>query len=515
MLDTVAVYLFYALTSIVLSVVAYRILFHPLSKYPGPSLGKVTDAYAGVVAAQRRLHLLAYQSHQKHGSVVRIAPNRILFNIATAFRAIYQDDDRITKASIYELITRNGVYSVFNTLDRDLHRAKRKVVAQAFSDRATRSFTPALLPHIDICLRQFLESSGRPVNMTQQMSHLAIDVVGKLALGYDLDTQTSEENRFFTRALSLGFFVSNISLHFPAFHKVHTNSVFDYIFWETREKFTRLLEKMVQSRLALDAHALPDLFSFVTEGLPSEAAKTRDSAIWKEAMVFLVAGGDTVATAMTSIFFYLSRNPACYSRLADEIRSTFLSGREITSGPRLASCHYLRACIDEALRMTPPISANLWRKQIAADKEPLFIDGHFIPRGTLFGVNVYALSHNADIFPEPFAFKPDRWLGADTGTEGGPRKPMLEAFASFSIGPRNCVGKPLAYLETSIIVAKTLWYFDFEPAPGLLGTIGEATDRGRPQEFCTYDGFNSSHDGPYLVFTKRGVSLEKDADRSN
>ncbi|KAJ2966618.1 hypothetical protein NUW58_g10623 [Xylaria curta] len=49
---------------------------------------------------------------------------------------------------------------------------------------------------INVCLQQLLESSSQPVNMTRQMSHLAIDVVGKLALGYDLDTQTSEENRF-------------------------------------------------------------------------------------------------------------------------------------------------------------------------------------------------------------------------------------------------------------------------------------------------------------------------------
>ncbi|KAI1822012.1 hypothetical protein F4861DRAFT_516420 [Xylaria intraflava] len=66
-------------------------------------------------------------------------------------------------------------------------------------------------------------------------------------------------------------------------------------------------------------------------------------------------------------------------------------------------------------------------------------------------------------------------------------------------------------METSIVIAKVLWYFDFEPAAGALGAIGEATDRGRPQEFRTYDTFNSSHDGPYLVFKNReGVSLEKD-----
>ncbi|KAI1818917.1 cytochrome P450 [Xylaria intraflava] len=349
------------------TVITYRLLFHPLSKYPGPFLAALTDVYAGVMAARRRLHLVAYESHEKQGSVIRMAPNRLHFNTASAFRAIYQNDDRITKDSAYELLERNGICSVFNTLDRDSHRAKRKIVALAFSERATRSFIPELLPHVNTCLEQLLNASGKPVNVTQKMSHLAIDAVGKLALGYDLNTQTSEENRFFARAMSLSSFVSNISLHFPAFHKVHRNWIFDYIFWETREKFIRLLEKMVDSRLALDTHAKPDLFSFVADSLPKEARKSRDSAIWREAVVFLTAGGDTVATAMTSVFFYLSRNPASYARLAQEVRSAFVSGRDISVGPPLASCHYLRACIDESLRLSPPISANLWRKQIETD----------------------------------------------------------------------------------------------------------------------------------------------------
>ncbi|KAI0200231.1 cytochrome P450 [Astrocystis sublimbata] len=511
MLGTV---LLYILALLVPSLITYRLLLHPFSKYPGPFLAKLTNGYAGFMAARRRLHLIAYETHKKDGPVVRLAPNRILFNSGTAFRAIYQDDTRITKANVYELFTRNGVYSVFNTLDRQSHRAKRKIVAQAFSERAMRSFTPALLPHINICLRQFFEasSSGQPVNMTKQMSNLAVDVVGELALGYDLNTQTSEGNRFFAKALTVGFFVSNISLHFPPFQKVHGNRVFDYLLWETRERFSRLLEKMVTTRLALDTHAVPDFFSFVAEGLPNNATKTRDSAVWKEGLVFLAAGGDTVATAMTALFFYLSRYPACYTRLAREIRSTFAKGEDITPGPQLAACHYLRACIDESLRMSPPISANLWRKQVEEDSEPLFIDGHFIPRGTYFGVNVYALSHNEEVFPDSFTFKPERWLEAEenpAGAKDNARLPMLETFASFSIGPRNCVGKPFAYLEISTMLAKTLWYFDFEPTSDPLGTIGEATARGRPREFCTHDGFNSSHDGPFLNFTPReGTLLE-------
>ncbi|KAK8059084.1 cytochrome P450, partial [Apiospora saccharicola] len=473
---------------------SYRLLLHPLRRYPGPFLAKLTDAYAGLFAAQQRLHLVVLGLHDKY--------------------AIYQNDDRITKSFTYELLTRNGVYSVFNTLDRKMHAYKRKIVGHAFSQRSIRSFEPALLSQVDIYLEQLLALSSSSqqqqqfVNMTEKLGRLAADIIGQLALGYDLATQTSEENRFLPRSMTLSFFVGNISHHFPAFYRVHTNWVFDYLLYETREKFSRLLEKMVKSRLALDTHAVPDFFSFVADELPpGEAAKTRDSVIWKESLVFLAAGADSVTTAMAAAFFYLSRNPACYARLAEEIRSAFGRGNEIREGSRLAGCRYLRACIDEALRMSPPAPANLWRQQVAEDEEPLVIDGRFIPPGdAVWGKSIRFGTQCR----RPFAFKPERWLPLDDdGTaeakqDETARKAALEGFSAFSIGPRNCVGKPLAYLETSLVLAKTLWYFDFAAAEGTLGAVGERRrDRGRPGEFETWDVFNSSHDGPYLVFRSR------------
>lgn len=75
------------------------------------------------------------------------------------------------------------------------------------------------------------------------------------------------------------------------------------------------------------------------------------------AAVFFLAGGDTTATALSALFFYLSRNPEAYGKLADEIRTTFSSHSEIHGGPKLAGCRYLRACIEEALRMSPSVSS--------------------------------------------------------------------------------------------------------------------------------------------------------------
>jgi cytochrome P450 len=210
---------------------------------------------------------------------------------------------------------------------------------------------------------------------------------------------------------------------------------------------------------------------------------------------------------MSALFFYLLKHPDCYEKLALEIRSTFERGAQIKSGPVLASCSYLRACIDETLRMSPPGSGTFWRELSDNDTEqrgPLIIDGHIVAPGTQVGVCTYAIHHNPDYFPDPFTFKPDRWLGKNATAR------QFQAFAPFSLGSRACAGKTLAYLEISLTVAKTLWYFDFEqPQSGDMSDEGGrrlsfGRNRGRDEEFRMYDIFSAAHKGPLVSFETRG-----------
>jgi cytochrome P450 len=97
-----------------------------------------------------------------------------------------------------------------------------------------------------------------------------------------------------------------------------------------------------------------------------------------------------------------------------EIRSTLKTDAEIRSGPELSGCHYLRACIDEALRIAPPIPGTLWRELEPTDDRPLVVDGQVIPRGTQVGVNTYSIHHNEEYFQDPYAFNPERWLSSET-----------------------------------------------------------------------------------------------------
>lgn len=127
-------------------------------------------------------------------------------------------------------------------------------------------------------------------------------------------------------------------------------------------------------------------------------------------------GGTTTATAISTVFYYLSRNPSAYAQLASEVRMAFASGSEIRQGKQLTGCKFLRAVIDESMRISPPTPGVMWREKDPLSTEPLLVDGHVIPPGTLVGVGTYSLMHNPEYFPEPFVFRPERWLEGDEDT---------------------------------------------------------------------------------------------------
>ncbi|KAI2613242.1 cytochrome P450 [Hypoxylon sp. NC1633] len=495
-------------TSCFLLVISYRLFLHPLSRYPGPFFAKLSDAYPGFYAFRRRLHLTTLQDHRKYGPVIRHGPNKLTFNSITALRDIYQND-KVTKADAY-LVSQvaPNVFNLFNAIDRDLHRIKRKLVGAAISERAMRTFEPILANQVYIFLRQLESSKPTPINMTERSKRLGLDIVGHLSFGYDLRLQTEETNRFLINAIQVGNFRSNLNMQFPFIHKAHLHSAIGRFFYPSWDEFTRLLQTMIGTRLGQDKDAQPDFYSYVSDAMAAESEDVQKLDLWTEAMFFTIAGGDTTAAAIAATFFYLSRNPECYQKVAQEIRATFPPGSQVRGGPKLSSCHYLRACIDESLRMSPPTPSTPWR-QLAPDEKDdvLVIDGIPVPKGVSVGVNIYSLHHNEKYFPDPFKFSPERWLTPtpDTPESRAAQKVMRDAFCPFSIGARSCAGKPVAYLEISMTLASTLSIYDFEPAPGPLGEVGAGkkgweSGRERPEEFQLFEQFTSVHDGPYLIF---------------
>lgn len=148
--------------------------------------------------------------------------------------------------------------------------------------------------------------------------------------------------------------------------------------------------------------------------------------------LFIVAGSETSATLLSGLFFYLLKNPEYLSKLKDEVRSSFNSAGDMTF-TKEAKLPYLQACIEEALRIYPPVPVDLPRR---TPPEGAIINGQLIPGETSVGASHFCTAHSADNFKDPDAYRPERWLGDPSYANDD-----LTAVQPFSMGARNCIGK--------------------------------------------------------------------------
>lgn len=118
----------------------------------------------------------------------------------------------------------------------------------------------------------------------------------------------------------------------------------------------------------------------------------------------------------------------------------------------------MNACIDEALRIFPPVPTGLTRTvPVGGDT----VAGEFLNGGTTVSVYSWAATHSPDNFVDPDQFIPERWL-EDAENKATYASDNKEASQAFSLGPRGCIGKHLSYLELRLILANLLWHFDIE-----------------------------------------------------
>ncbi|PVH95309.1 cytochrome P450 [Periconia macrospinosa] len=516
LLRLAAYYVFLAFILRFLVLYGYRVLLHPLRKYPGPFIASITDWYGAYYALRKSLHIVTYEDHQKYGNVIRQGPNKLVFNTVSAMRDIYRDD-KLFKARSY-VATQDDpkIPSILSAIDKQLHRRKKKIVGNGLSEKHLRQFEPTMMSHIDIFINQLLEASksGEVVDMTIKSKYLGLDISSQFGFGISLDMQTNSKNRFLDAGMRAAVYRTYVYMQYLSAKYLGVDLLLIRPLYAIRKQYREALHSLVSRRLEMGKHAKDDLFSFVIdEKDPETGAGMTEMELFVESEIYLIAGGQTTSSAIAALLFYLSRYPECYKRLVNEIRSTFSNGSEIVSGTTLSGCKYLRACIDETLRMSPPVPGTMWREypEVLTEGE-VVIDGHVIPRGTLVGVNTYALHHNESYFSKPFEFIPERWLANDekeTNQAEAERKHSHDAFVPFSIGTRSCAGKGLANMQIPLVIAKTLWYLDFE-RPAQDAVQSEETIVGRSRgcvgknEYEIYDQLIATHHGPNLRFKATG-----------
>lgn len=263
------------------------------------------------------------------------------------------------------------------------------------------------------------------------------------------------------------------------------------------------LEEKLQKDSAGEKDMRKDMFHYLFNAKDSETGKRSYSSdeLWSEANLLIIAGSSTTSTILSALFFYLARNPRAYSKLTTEIRTTFKSADDIKWGTSLTSCHYLRACLNETMRMSPAGPSELPREVLPGGYT---VDGVIYPEGTLLGTSGWALNYNEDYFPDCNTYRPERWIiDEKEGFTAEDVARAQSAFFPFSSGPDTCVGKNLAWQELMITVGRTLRRMDIRLPPGV-DVGGGAPELGwgrrNKNQYLLGDAWISLRDGPVLQF---------------
>jgi cytochrome P450 len=172
-----------------------------------------------------------------------------------------------------------------------------------------------------------------------------------------------------------------------------------------------------------------------------------------EAMTLLLAGHETTATTLVWTLYLLARHPQAQEQAAAAVREV-LGDRPPTAAdvPRLTA---IDCAIKEAMRLYPAVYFT--SREAAEEVE---IGGYQIPPGSQIHLLLYAMYHDARWFAEPEEFRPQRFAGG--------REEQLPAcaFVPFGAGPRVCIGRSMAMIEATLIVATVLQKYRLSLAPG-------------------------------------------------
>ncbi|KAH7074749.1 cytochrome P450 [Paraphoma chrysanthemicola] len=499
--------------------VVYCIYFHPYSKYPGPFLARFTDLYAGYHAWKGDIHLDMWRCHQIYGDKVRYAPNRLNINTVTGLKNIYKDGKPYLKSKNYAAM----VHQATNTLtvrDRKDHGRRRRVIQQGLSDATLRAFEPHMYEIINrFCDRmvQTVEEENMVVaptkqeetwkpsrNMSEWCNYLAFDLMATFIFSGKYNMLEREQYRYVVQCIEESNIRVSSILQAPILKAFRMDRLFFPRAIVARNMFLGFVGKLLRDTKKNDRSQRKDLFEMLSHAKDPESGKGfTPEEIVAESVTLVVAGADTSATAMAAIFFYLSRNPDAYARAAAEVRSTFNSVEDIQGGVKLNSCRYLRACIDEAMRMSPSVGQTLAREVPAGGA---IVDGDFIPGGCDVGVPIYSIHHKEDIYSDPFNYNPERWM---VEKEGASQQvlDMYAAYNPFSVGPRSCMGKGVALVEMMSTFAVVLFRLDFKMADTDTagGKPGKEYGRHRSSEYQLRDHITSAKEGPMLRFRPRVI----------
>ncbi|TVY45338.1 Cytochrome P450 monooxygenase [Lachnellula occidentalis] len=458
-----------------------RLYFHPLAHIPGPRLAAITwwyEFYFDVIQPSTFVFKIQ-ELHKQYGPIIRITPDEIHVNDVGFLETIYAPSMSHRDKYDYILRTLPIPGAIGATVRHDVHRKRREALGPFFSKRNVLHLEPLITGKLEQLCQLITKhaSEKTPINLSDALFAFSNDVTNNFLFAHQTDVLADETLAATLRRNGNDLLQGiNINKHFPWIPDfleslpsfigkpmmppglIDMLALFDRVRVElmgivaakssgvSSEKQLGPTGKESVYHSVLDSNVLP----------PEEKSLLR---LEQEGALLVLAGTESPAKSLNTIFCHILANPSILAKLRAELSTA----PKTASWTELEKLPYLSAVLEEGNRLSWGVTARTAR---IAD-EPLTYTpssyataphtgkSYVIPPGTPISTTTLSAHTAESVFPDPFTFDPERWLG-DAGNE---RRKFQMAFGK---GSRKCLGIELARAELYLVTAALVRGFEME-----------------------------------------------------
>ena len=326
-------------------------------------------------------------------------------------------------------------------------RWQRRAAAPVFSHRNVMNLAPVMTRAAESACDRIAAQRPKAVNLYSEMVRATFDVTSDVTFSGDSNIDSQNVHRaidaYIAEAGKISLFdMLGLPNWVPRPGRLVSGSAL--------RDMKKIADDSIQARREKGQGEIPDLLDLLLAGEDPETKRSMNIAELRDNLLtFIVAGHETTALALSWALYLCAFDQDVQDRARAEAQSV-LNGS--ATGEDVAKLPFIRAIIDETLRLYPPagiVSRTAQAKDTLCGREILPGDTVMIP--------IYALHRHEMLWDDPDAFRPDRFMG---------EKPDRYAYLPFGDGPRICIGASFALQEAVIILATLLARFKFLPIEG-------------------------------------------------
>ncbi|KAH7090468.1 putative benzoate 4-monooxygenase cytochrome P450 [Paraphoma chrysanthemicola] len=444
----------------------YRRFFH-LRNFKGPWLATYTRLWLAQTYSTERANDIFLGLNKTYGKFARIGPNHLLTDDPEVHWRVLAPHSKYVRSSWFDSLRLDPHFaSIASETDTAKHDALRSKVSAGYM---TRNF-PDLEPLIDREIAAWSQrlnpklrekgEAGATFDFARSVRTLTLEIAAYICYSRSLDLKDNDQHatafwESIEEAAPYGQYLSTFAWLFRLLYYVAcvpwlkarlllvegNNPGIGHIL-----KYSRIT---IEERFKSGGKEVNDMLgSWIQHGLSQHEVET-------EASIAIVTGAFPSASAINVLALHITTNPHILNTLRAEFRSARDNGTigDVPSYAELLKLPYLQACIDEGLRLVPPI-IQLRERLVPPEGDE--IDGVHLPGGTAIGFNTLALLRHECFGSQPEKYHPERWLEANDDIK---RLKMMRKIHGliYGYGSTKCLG----VTQANMIVYKFVYEASF------------------------------------------------------